>query len=157
MTDEERIRAYAQKMLVTDDLAIDDDASVSIQNEPGGGAWVAAWVWVPEWYRTVQSEELREKIERAKPAFDDGTLSALEGRLKMLTDHPGETHICEACGAIVGADYCTDEEVCGGTDAPGFFLCDRDACSEKRNALNVNERRALYAEGRRKAIEDQGQ
>jgi hypothetical protein len=39
------IREAARARWVNDDLQIDEDAVVSLAEE---GAWVAAWVWVPE-------------------------------------------------------------------------------------------------------------
>ncbi len=51
---------------------------------------------------------------------------------------------CDACGRSVGTAYYTDEEVCGNTDGPGFFLCDRVRCEKKRDLPDVEARRALY-------------
>jgi len=39
-----RVRSYAQEKLANDELEIDDDASVSLNDE--GGAWVQAYVYV---------------------------------------------------------------------------------------------------------------
>jgi hypothetical protein len=55
-----------------------------------------------------------------------------------------KTHPCDACGKPVGTDHITDDEVCGSSDGPGFFLCDRKRCCAKREPLSVEERRALY-------------
>jgi hypothetical protein len=51
---------------------------------------------------------------------------------------------CDCCGKGTGRDYCTDDEVCGGTDGPGFFLCARARCRAKVEGLGVEERRVLY-------------
>jgi len=58
---------------------------------------------------------------------------------------------CDACGEPVGTAYYTDEEVCGNTDGPGFFLCDRAKCHKKRD-FPLEVRRALYTAQR--AIND---
>ena len=55
-----------------------------------------------------------------------------------------ETHRCDGCGKPVGVDHETDEEVTGNTDGPGFFLCSRVRCTNKRDALSIQERRTLY-------------
>lgn len=54
------------------------------------------------------------------------------------------TPSCDACGKPVGADYYTDDEVCGGGDGPGFYLCGRAACVRRRDMPSVDQRRALY-------------
>ena len=56
---------------------------------------------------------------------------------------------CDACGKPVGEDYCTDDEVCGSTDGPGFYLCTRARCAKRRDALDVEARRAFYTEQRK--------
>lgn len=58
---------------------------------------------------------------------------------------------CDACGKPVWTAYYTDEEVCGNTDGPGFFLCDRAKCHKKRD-FPLEVRRALYTAQR--AIND---
>lgn len=55
---------------------------------------------------------------------------------------------CDGCGKPVGAAYYTDEEVCGGGDGPGFFLCDRKRCVESREGISVEDRCALYEQTR---------
>jgi hypothetical protein len=52
--------------------------------------------------------------------------------------------LCDHCGKPTGGDYCSDDEVCQGSDGPGFFLCDRKRCVATRDALTVSERRARY-------------
>lgn len=51
---------------------------------------------------------------------------------------------CDGCGKPAGTAWFTDEEVCGGSDGPGFYLCDRSACVARRDGLAVEQRRALY-------------
>jgi len=51
---------------------------------------------------------------------------------------------CDACGKPVRGEHFTDEEVVGGSDAPGFFLCSRVRCSKERSAMTVEQRRAFY-------------
>ena len=58
---------------------------------------------------------------------------------------------CDGCGKPVGTNYFTDEDVCGGGDGPGFYLCDRVRCCQRRD-LDVEGRRALYTAQR--AIND---
>lgn len=53
-------------------------------------------------------------------------------------------HKCDACNKPTGVDYFTDDEVCGGSDGPGFYLCARKGCEKRRDALEVDARRALY-------------
>jgi hypothetical protein len=53
-----------------------------------------------------------------------------------------ESRRCDACGRPCGTDYGTDDDVCGGSDGPGFFLC-LDYCNEVRH-LGVEERRHHY-------------
>lgn len=55
-----------------------------------------------------------------------------------------KTAKCDACGKPVGTNYYTDDEVCGGSDGPGFYLCDRKRCMSKRDLPTVEARRALY-------------
>ncbi len=45
----------------------------------------------------------------------------------------------------------TDDEVCGDTDGPGFYLCYRKACHQKTNGLSAVERRVLYEVTRERA------
>jgi len=52
---------------------------------------------------------------------------------------------CDACNKPTGTDYFTDDEVCDGSDGPGFFLCDRKRCMARRDIADVEARRALYA------------
>lgn len=63
-----------------------------------------------------------------------------------------KTELCDACGKRVGTAYFTDTDVCGSTDGPGFFLCDRKRCMAKRDGLDEAARRALYTAQR--AIND---
>lgn len=56
---------------------------------------------------------------------------------------------CDACGKSAPEDYITDDEVCGCTDGPGFYLCERKRCVSKRPE-GVEERRAYYTAQRAK-------
>ena len=58
--------------------------------------------------------------------------------------------LCDACGQPVGERYYSDEEVCGGSDGPGFYLCRRTRCRTQREVMTAEERRALYAAQRAK-------
>lgn len=55
-----------------------------------------------------------------------------------------KTHLCDCCNKPVGTAFFTDDEVCQGSDDPGFYLCERKACVAKREKLSVDDRRALY-------------
>jgi len=59
------------------------------------------------------------------------------------------TRPCDACGKPVGTAYFTDEEVCGASDGPGFYLCERRRCVQNRSKLSIGQRRALYERMRR--------
>lgn len=54
------------------------------------------------------------------------------------------THPCDCCGKPAGNDFMTDAEVCGGSDGPGFYICERKRCAAKRDGKTVEERRAMY-------------
>ncbi len=51
---------------------------------------------------------------------------------------------CDGCGKPVGTAYYTDDEVCGGSDGPGFYVCERKRCAAKLTGLSVEARRAIY-------------
>lgn len=53
----------------------------------------------------------------------------------------------DGCGKPVGTNYFTDDEVCGGGDGPGFYLCAR--CAKSREGMGIEERRAMYERTRR--------
>ena len=55
---------------------------------------------------------------------------------------------CDGCNKPVGTNYFTDEDVCGGSDGPGFYLCDRKRCIAARCKLSVEEKRARYEANR---------
>lgn len=58
---------------------------------------------------------------------------------------------CDACGrSTYEEDHLTDDEVCEGTDGPGFWLCARPRCNAKYADLPVEERRALFSAQREK-------
>lgn len=56
---------------------------------------------------------------------------------------------CDGCGKPVKpGEHHTDDEVCGATDGPGFYLCDRKRCVARLESLDVNARRELYTQQR---------
>lgn len=58
---------------------------------------------------------------------------------------------CDACGkACNEATRMTDDEVCEGSDGPGFFLCDRKRCMASYAELPVEARRELFTAQRAK-------
>ena len=57
---------------------------------------------------------------------------------------------CDACGKPVGRDHCTDSEVCGGGDGPGFYLCSRVRCQKALDGLGVEARRVVYTTTRKR-------
>ena len=68
-------------------------------------------------------------------------------RHELRDDSSGQfvkTQPCDGCGKPTGRDYFTDDEVCGGSDGPGFYLCGRKRCCAKREHLSVEARRELY-------------
>ena len=56
---------------------------------------------------------------------------------------------CDGCGKPV-LDYGTDDEVCGGGDGPGFYLCHRKRCGAALEGKTTEERRAHYTAQRAK-------
>jgi hypothetical protein len=61
------------------------------------------------------------------------------------------SYICDCCAkAVDDNDYITDDEVCQGSDDPGFFLCSDPDCLASREGLSVMERRRLFGIGREK-------
>lgn len=58
-----------------------------------------------------------------------------------------EGYRCDQCGKTCGdaqnGDYCTDDEVCGSSDGPGFFLCNRVRCVQKREGKTPRQRYEL--------------
>jgi hypothetical protein len=56
---------------------------------------------------------------------------------------------CDGCGKPTNeATRMTDDEVCGGSDGPGFFICDRKRCSAKLEPMTVEQRREHYTKQR---------
>lgn len=51
---------------------------------------------------------------------------------------------CDGCGAPVGTEPWTDDEICGATDGPGFYLCQRVRCRKRREAMEPEARAAHY-------------
>ncbi len=57
---------------------------------------------------------------------------------------------CDACGKPIHGEYFTDDEVCCGSDGPGFFLCGRKRCGARYESLPIEKRRELFTEQRTK-------
>lgn len=58
---------------------------------------------------------------------------------------------CDFCGKPITektGGHVTDEDVCGVSDGPGFYLCGRTRCESQRDALDIEARRARYDAGR---------
>ena len=63
---------------------------------------------------------------------------------------PKPPRMCDGCGkSVIPSQHCTDDEVCCGTDDPGFFLCARASCVERRPD-GIEARRAFYTRQRKK-------
>lgn len=52
--------------------------------------------------------------------------------------------LCDCCGKPCGTEPLCDDEVCGDTDGPGFFICERKRCAAKRDPMTIEQRRELY-------------
>lgn len=58
---------------------------------------------------------------------------------------------CDVCARGIdtqASEYCTDDEVCQGSDGPGFFLCNHPTCCRVQLrvlALPPEARRRIYA------------
>lgn len=69
----------------------------------------------------------------------------------------GKHPACDACGKPA-LDYCTDDDVCQGSDGPGFVVCERKRCLARVEKVNagrswtdaaaIEARRALYTRQR---------
>lgn len=58
-----------------------------------------------------------------------------------------EEHKCHACGKPAPMyDYCTDDELLGGSDGPGFIICRRKRC-EAKIPEDLAERALHYCKG----------
>ena len=71
----------------------------------------------------------------------------------------GREVTCDGCGRPIGGDeFYTDEEVCGGGDGPGFYLCQRKSCGQRHEGLPVGDRRVLFTAQRaeNRAARDEG-
>lgn len=56
-----------------------------------------------------------------------------------------KTTPCDACGKSTNeAERYTDDEVCNGSDAPGFYLCHRKRCAARYVDLPVESRRTMF-------------
>lgn len=57
--------------------------------------------------------------------------------------------LCDACGkSVADGEHATDDEVCGGSDGPGFILCGRRECGSRIGQTSVKARRAIYTRQR---------
>lgn len=62
---------------------------------------------------------------------------------------------CDACGQPLEGVHITDDEVCHGTDRPGYFLCGRAKCPATRAyaaGYSVHVRAAMYVRRPRPAL-----
>lgn len=54
-----------------------------------------------------------------------------ESPLARLRDRKGARFVampkCDGCGKPV-TEHGTDDRICGGSDGPGFYICDRKRC-----------------------------
>lgn len=67
------------------------------------------------------------------------------GRKRSKDGRYAVEQLCDGCGKPVTlGEHFTDEDVVGGGDGPGFYLCGRVACKKTRNAKTIEERRAYY-------------
>lgn len=58
---------------------------------------------------------------------------------------------CDCCGKPTNeAERYSDDEVCGSSDGPGFYLCHRKRCATKRDAMTLAERTGHYCTQRAK-------
>lgn len=80
------------------------------------------------------------------------TLDRLAHRRRAADGKFRATPLCDACNKPVGTAYFTDDEVCGASDGPGFYLCERKRCLAARD-LDVEGRRALYTAKRAERAE----
>jgi len=58
--------------------------------------------------------------------------------------HFKKTPLCDCCNKPVGTNYYTDDEVCKGSDDPGFYLCERKRCAPLYAGLTVAQRAHLF-------------
>lgn len=72
-----------------------------------------------------------ERLGRGSPLAGDLPTDRLrDAQGARFRKHPK----CDACGKPVTAFF-TDNRICGGTDGPGFYLCDRRKCAENREQI----------------------
>lgn len=76
---------------------------------------------------------------------------ALAGDLERARDGKFRKSIlCDCCGKPCGRDHMTDDEVCGGSDGPGFYICARVRCGKLVEGKTTEERREIYTARRAK-------
>jgi len=76
-------------------------------------------------------------------------MKAMDQRTRQRDGRYANERRCDGCGGRIKLDdYCTDEEVCGDTDGPGFYVCGRTRCPSSSSTLTVEQRRAIYTSQR---------
>jgi hypothetical protein len=88
--------------------------------------------------------------ERCSASRADSSRQDREAALTLERDHFQRWCLCDACGDGYNAvvKHVTDDEVCGGTDGPGFYLCGEAKC-EASDWWDGNGACSLSVEGRR--------
>lgn len=79
-------------------------------------------------------------------------------RTDNLLDQPrgrdgryGQKTLCDGCGKPVTGEHCTDDEICQGSDGPGFYLCTRKRCQDAIPE-GASERQAHYTAQRERNV-----
>lgn len=101
----------------------------------------SGWDITPDRWTARQT---REALAGHMPQWEDEDGSPGRAIYADGTKQPArDSYLCDACGVeIANGEHCTDEEVCGGSDDPGFFLC--ETCITKHADLAVEARREIY-------------
>ena len=93
------------------------------------------------WTEAGQRRDLRiislGRYERARQAPNPRRTGASFGEEKTGVEREAGGRFravpkCDFCGKPITGEHFSDPRVCGGGDGPGFFLCDRKRCSDKR-------------------------
>jgi hypothetical protein len=98
---------------------------------------------------TVDPASITERCRSAK--YGQHALAGEEER--TASGKFRQSILCDCCGMPIGdldkpGNHFTDDEVCGSSDGPGFFLCSRRACSIVYRGKSVDERREIFTAGR---------
>ena len=75
-------------------------------------------------------------------------LDRFQHREKDVNGRFRKSPLCDGCNKPVGTNYFTDDEVCAGSDGPGFYLCERKRCFPGSEKLTPAEREAIYVANR---------